>query len=181
MNTDTRKEFDLFTDEYLQERTTRTTVLVGSSKIDDTIFRILSSYFLPKTTKKTENDELLEGDRPLSTFSSRIKLIYRLGLIDKSFFMILERIRAIRNESAHKLSFDITKNPLKGKLASIVNDMSKRESYSLIKQRYFNNDIFDKSMEIKCMYLTICMLLEAIRSRITSVIQNEETCKISMK
>ena len=76
---------------------------------------------------------------------------------------------------------DITKNPLKGKLASIVNDMSKRESYSLIKQRYFNNDIFDKSMEIKCMYLTICMLLEAIRSRITSVIQNEETCKISMK
>ena len=58
-------------------------------------------------------DELLgtddNADRPLSTFSSRIKTAYCLGLISKDEFDDLNIIRRIRNRFAHKMhgySFD---------------------------------------------------------------------------
>ena len=47
-------------------------------------------------------DELLDGDAPLSTFSVKINLVYRLGLIDAEFARALHLIRRIRNSFAHE-------------------------------------------------------------------------------
>jgi DNA-binding MltR family transcriptional regulator len=85
--------FDDFAEDLLEERSVRPLIIVGASKVDHLLREILSSHLLPKIAKKDEPDELLEGDRPLSTFSSRIKLCYRLGLIDKTMYTALEKLR----------------------------------------------------------------------------------------
>lgn len=48
-------------------------------------------------------DKLFAADRPLSTFSSRINIAYSLGLLTKSEYNDLNRVRHIRNEFAHSL------------------------------------------------------------------------------
>ena len=74
--------FDAFADDLLAERMPRPLIIVGTSKVDLLLFGILDAYLLPKRAKPKHKDELLEGDRPLATFSARIKMCYRLGLID---------------------------------------------------------------------------------------------------
>ncbi|MCK4798822.1 MAG: hypothetical protein KAT05_15710 [Spirochaetes bacterium] len=111
--------FDFFTDDFLRELTPRTVIIVGSSKIDDLLVNIISNYLLPKIVKNKDQDELLEGDKPLATFSSRIKLVYRLGIIHISLYQVLEKIRNIRNISAHEMLFDIAKSPLKDRINSL--------------------------------------------------------------
>ena len=100
--------FDTFAEDLLGERTIRPLIIIGSAKVDNLLFEILNLYLKPKLTKNNEPDELLDGDRPLATFSARIKMCYRLGLIDKTLCLALEKLRALRNPSAHNIAFDIT-------------------------------------------------------------------------
>lgn len=55
--------------------------------------------------KKIEND-LFEGNALLATFSSRIKIVYYLGLISLACRRDLDIIRAVRNDFAHKINID---------------------------------------------------------------------------
>jgi DNA-binding MltR family transcriptional regulator len=181
MDQETSNNFDYFTDDFLQEIIPRTIVIVASSKIDDLLAEIISKYLLPKVAKNNDQDELLGNDRPLASFSTRIKTIYRLGFVDKSFYVLLELIRNIRNLSAHELSFDINKSPLKEHFANLNQKIKKRDSFKLAQQRYFSDIKFDKITEIKCCFLTICVLLEAINSRIEKVVPNATLIGISMK
>ena len=173
--------FDFFTDDFLRELTPRTVIIVGSSKIDDLLVNIISNYLLPKIVKNKDQDELLEGDKPLATFSSRIKLVYRLGIIHISLYQVLEKIRNIRNISAHEMLFDIAKSPLKDRINSLYQEISKKNSFILTKERYFNNDIFSKLDELKCSFLTICVLLEAINAKIEKVKVNLSIINISLR
>jgi hypothetical protein len=76
--------FDVFAEEFLRENNPRVITIIGASKIDEQLLEILRTYFMPKIESGNKTDELLIGDTPLGTFSSRIKIIYRLGLIDIS-------------------------------------------------------------------------------------------------
>lgn len=61
---------------------------------------ILKSFLV----EDEKNDEqVFEGNGPLSTFSSKIKLTYRLGLISREEARTLDQIRNIRNRFAHSL------------------------------------------------------------------------------
>jgi DNA-binding MltR family transcriptional regulator len=46
---------------------------------------------------------LFEGEAPLSTFSSKIKLVYFFGLIPQELYRDLNLVRKIRNKFAHEL------------------------------------------------------------------------------
>lgn len=181
MDQNDREEFDLFADEFLVEKAPRTIVIMGSSKIEDILFTIIGGYLLPKISKKNDQDELLEGDRPLATFSSRIKLAYRLGLIDLSLYSILEKIRSIRNSSAHSIEFDINKSPLRDQINILIQELKKRESFTLTTERYFSGLILDRTNEIKGAYLTICVLLEAIKAKVKPASPNSTLISISRK
>src|SRR5712691_1713619 len=98
--------FDVFAEDLLAERSARPLVIVGASKVDHLLFEMLRIFLLPKIAKAKDQDELLEGDTPLATFSARIKMCRRLGLIDETLYVALERLRALRNLSAHSISFD---------------------------------------------------------------------------
>lgn len=93
-------EFEQFYVEFVEE-SDRAAVVLGAAKLDDILFRILENRLLPPSDPK--QDELLQVNKPLGTMSSRIDLVYRLGLITNDFRRSLHLIRKIRNAFAHNL------------------------------------------------------------------------------
>ncbi|MDP3830347.1 MAG: hypothetical protein Q8Q47_03695, partial [Ignavibacteriaceae bacterium] len=89
-----------FVNEFIAE-SDRAAVILGTAKLDFLLYQILTKYFIPVAGS---SDDLLEGDSPLTTFSSKINICYRLGIIDTQFARTLHLIRKIRNSFAHEIS-----------------------------------------------------------------------------
>jgi hypothetical protein len=173
--------FDAFAEDLLVERGIRPLVIVGASKVEHLLYEVLSLHFLPKLAKTGDQDELLEGDRPLSTLSARIKICRRLGLIDESLCLALEQLRALRNLSAHSVAFDVAKSPLRERIAELRKQVASRESFQLTKERYFDTAPFRPIDELQCILLTLCVLLEAIREKTTRTKGNKSTLGIATR
>lgn len=90
--------------EQLQKESPRAAVIIAGAYLDEQLRQIIICSFVNKSSIA---DDLVgtekKIDRPLSSFSSRIKLAYCLGLINKQVYDDLEIIRRIRNRFAHKL------------------------------------------------------------------------------
>jgi hypothetical protein len=175
MNTDL---FDTFVEDLLGEKLHRPLIIVGASKIDDLLFSILAKFLLP--SKDLKDDDLLKGDNPISTFSSRIKLTSRLGFIDGSLFRTLEQIRKLRNLCAHSISFDIKKSPVREHILELKKGLINRSSFGLTKTRFFNHPMTDTE-ELQCILVTICVILEAINEVISKTSGSEKALQISLK
>jgi hypothetical protein len=175
----TSEQFDLFAEDLLAERNARPLIIIGASKIDDLLLEIVSIFLLPKRAKAKEQDELLEGDTPLSTFSARIKICHRLGLIDETLCKALERLRLLRNLSAHSISFDHVKSPVREHLVEFRGHIVNRRSYRLTKERYFDVEPQKGIEELQCWLLTVCVLLEAIRENVGRTAGHRKTMRIS--
>jgi tetratricopeptide (TPR) repeat protein len=90
-------------DEVFKESDRAAGVLVGA-EIDAQLERLLIHTLLPPIKKKkNDQDTLFKYPGPISTFSARIELAYRLGLISDVFRHDLNIIRDIRNKFAHGL------------------------------------------------------------------------------
>jgi len=175
----TSEQFDTFAEDLLEERASRPLIIIGASKVDDLLLQILTQHFLPKRAKPKDQDELLEGDRPLATFSARIKLTYRLGLIDDTLFIALEQLRNLRNQSAHSVAFDIVKSPAREYLTALRKSIIYRQSYYLTRDRYFNDAHLTRIEEVQCLLLTLCVLLEAIRIKMSRTRGSKQSIKIA--
>lgn len=92
--------FQAFVAEFKGE-SDRAAVVLGAAKLDSLLAQILDRFLLPSLSS---TDELLEGDSPLATFSSRINACYRLGLISSEFAKSLHLVRKVRNAFAHETS-----------------------------------------------------------------------------
>jgi DNA-binding MltR family transcriptional regulator len=178
---DVNASFDVFADDLLAERAARPIVIIGASKIDDLLVEILRKYLLPKNAKEKEADELLENDAPLSTFSSRIKMCRRLGLIDRSTCAVLEKLRKLRNLSAHEIKFDHTVSPVREHVSEFRTLIVGRSSYTLTRTRYFESTTLKVIEELQCALLTLCVLLEAIRDSTSTTTGVKKTLSISAR
>ncbi len=96
--------------EELQNESPRAAVIIAAAFMDGWLRQLIANFMIEDSNVV---DELLGtddiADRPLSTFSSRIKTAYCLGLISKGEYDDLNLIRRIRNRFAHKMlgySFD---------------------------------------------------------------------------
>ena len=74
------------------------TVIIAVSKIDESLNFLITLRLLPCPSKK---DEFLTSDRGVGTFSTRIELALRLGIIDSTLARALHLMRKIRNDCAH--------------------------------------------------------------------------------
>ena len=92
--------FATFMDQFLGE-SDRAAVILGAAKIEYLLSQLLDKYLLPCPTS---SDDLLDGDAPLSTFSAKIKLCHRLGLVDDHFAKLLNIFRKLRNGFAHEVT-----------------------------------------------------------------------------
>lgn len=76
----------------------RAIVIIGSSYLETILEHILIEFF-PENEK--EVDVLLNYDKPLGTYSNKVRMIYCLGLIEKKVMNDLKLIGKIRNRFAH--------------------------------------------------------------------------------
>jgi DNA-binding MltR family transcriptional regulator len=83
----------------LEGESDRAVVIVAVAKLDQLLRDLIVARLVPSSKS---DDELVDGDRPLGTFSARISIAFRLGLIDAEFARSLDLIRRIRNEFAHE-------------------------------------------------------------------------------
>jgi hypothetical protein len=84
-----------------KKETDRAAVILGVAKLDLILYQMIQATLIPNPHSK---DELLDDDGPLSTFSSKINLAYRLGIIDAGYARALHLCRRIRNEFAHEVA-----------------------------------------------------------------------------
>jgi DNA-binding MltR family transcriptional regulator len=96
--------------EELQSESPRAAVIIASAFLDAQLRELIARSLVDD---EKEVDELLgtenKPDRPLSSFSARIRTAYCMGLIGESMRHDLNVIRKIRNKFAHKMhgySFD---------------------------------------------------------------------------
>ncbi len=95
-----KETYEDFMNEFAKE-SDRAAVVLGAAKLDLQLYQLLQKVLLPNTSGR---DELLDGNSGLSTFSSRINICYRIGVIDAEFARALHQIRKIRNSFAHEIS-----------------------------------------------------------------------------
>ncbi len=79
----------------------RAIVIIGSAFLETILEHILIE-FLPEDEKEVEI--LLSYDKPLGTYSNKVRMVYCLGLIEKKVMNDLKLIGKIRNRFAHNLS-----------------------------------------------------------------------------
>lgn len=84
----------------LQGTSDRSCIITSASIIDHLLLEVLRKYFVPNTGA---DDTLFCGNAPLGSFSSRIEMAYRIGIISKQFRSDLNVLRRMRNDSAHSI------------------------------------------------------------------------------
>lgn len=91
---------DVFREEFEKE-SERACVILATAMLDQALEAILKARLVPISSPK---DELLEDVyAPISSFSARINLAHRIGLISVKFSRDLHIIRDIRNDFAHDI------------------------------------------------------------------------------
>ncbi len=93
----------------LQSESDRGAVLVASSMIEEALKNLLIAKLVPSSTN---DDKLFNGgNAPLGTFSSKIEMAYRLGLIRREWKELLDIFRKLRNDFAHNVEVNNFKIP----------------------------------------------------------------------
>ena len=90
-------------DELEHSASDRSCVIVAAAYIDELLEYLLKNFVYSPSSEKEDKD-LFSGYGPLSSFSSKILLSYRLGLISNYEYKTLQIIRKIRNTFAHDIS-----------------------------------------------------------------------------
>lgn len=92
--------YDIFDREFVRE-SDRAAVILTASLFDNALGNLLKNTLVPNPSA---SDDLFDGaNAPLSTFSAKIAMSYRMGLISSRFTRDLHLIRKIRNEFAHNI------------------------------------------------------------------------------
>jgi DNA-binding MltR family transcriptional regulator len=159
--------FDEFADELTTERQPRALVILASSQIDNQLRSLLEAFLWQKAAKPREPDELLDGESPLSAFSARIKVCRRLGLLDDRLAEALHRLREIRNQAAHWISFGVADSPLRDQFKNLQSLVVPRRSYRLTVSRFFSDSKLTDFESLQAVLLTLSVLLETIRNGIS--------------
>jgi len=161
-------DFDEFADELLREKQPRALVILAAAKIDTQLRALVDKFLLTKSAKPKDQDELLEGENPLSTFSARIKICRRLGLIDGAIADALNRLRDIRNQAAHWISFGMSDAPLREQCKHLKSLVELRRSYKLTVDRFFFDIDMDEMETLQATLLTLSVLIETLHQTIES-------------
>lgn len=143
----------------IAEEGERGAVILCVSRLDNALEALLKSVFLHHPGG---SDNLLDSDRPLGTFSSRIAVCYRLGLIDREVEHCLQLFRRIRNDFAHSVGVaSLSESAHKSRLAEIRRLMQPHyELYKSYEEAYVK--ISNESLRDFCIWVTFTLgLLEA--------------------
>ena len=148
-----------FLKELLRE-SDRAAVILSASKIDLLLSQILQKHLLPCAVS---HDDLFEGEGPLSTFSSRIHLAFRLGFYDNVFAHSLHMIRRIRNDFAHEAAgSSLNTPPYRDKVKSLSAPFVKTDLFDSLKTFLLKGQEKNSSSDYRIIVSLIVLFLETM-------------------
>jgi hypothetical protein len=170
MELDTRTQaFKTFMNEFVRE-SDRAAVILGAAKMEALLGAILDRYLMPHAGSR---DELLEGDSPLCTFSARINICHRLGIIDTHFAKLLHTFRRLRNSFAHEIdNSDLTVGAARDRVISMAEPFAKSGFYQGLLEKIASHSkrLVDEPGVVFRAVLSIFYLeLESIRGEINPI------------
>jgi hypothetical protein len=81
----------------------RSSVVLGAERINVALEILIKSSLQPSSNK---TDTLFTSEGALASFSRKIEMAYRLGLIDLPFKQALDLVRKLRNDFAHAIKVE---------------------------------------------------------------------------
>lgn len=96
------EHWDDVLDREMPNESDRASVILGAALLDEALATLLKARLVPNGGA---DDALFDGaNAPIGTFSARIELALRLGVINTGFARSLHLIRRIRNDFAHNVA-----------------------------------------------------------------------------
>ena len=103
----------------LSEESMRGKILIVTAQIDNLLMEMLKRLLKP--ARRKADDELFRPLGPLDSFSSRIAMAYRLGLICEGDADALDSLRKLRNDCAHAMTpFSLEAEPHLGRFVEFT-------------------------------------------------------------
>lgn len=116
-------QFRFLLDQFSQE-SDRAAVILVASILDESLATLLKSYLVPIPTAQ---DSLFDSaTSPLSNFSSKIDMAFRIGLISSKLARDIHIVRKIRNSFAHDIyGCNFGNGSVISRIKELENSMSK--------------------------------------------------------
>jgi len=148
----------MFVDEFKIDND-RAAVVLGAAKIDELLYKILGKFLKPPAKK---DEDFLDSDGPLGTFSARIHAVQRLGLLDDEFCRALHLIRKIRNGFAHVAeAASLNQDPHRPRVIALVAPIEHTNHYQGVKGYHFQNPINHSQAFKSCLVIIVNRLSNA--------------------
>lgn len=153
--------------EQFDKESDRAAVILIASILDESLGTLLKSFFVPIPTA---DDSLFDNaTSPLSTFSSKIDMCYRVGIISGKFTRDLHIIRRIRNSFAHDIYGCSFQN---GSVKARIKELENSVIYSKRIDKIGRTDNLLEGPRGMFFFITSAMIWE-----INSLIKNSKECK----
>ena len=145
-----------------RDESDRAAVVLGAAKLDLLLYQLLQRFFRPSTSR---SDEILDGDSPLGTFSSKITVAHRLYLIDDDLCRALHLVRKIRNAFAHEIrGVSLENGAHRDRIRELVAPLRASESFDWLLNSFFSGDPSPRN-EFRCVVALISVRLEGAFER----------------
>jgi len=153
---------DVFREEFEKE-SDRACVILAVAMLDQALEALLKARLVPTSSSK---DGLLEGAyAPISTFSARIDLAHRIGLISTKFCRDLHIIRDIRNDFAHDIrGCTFHNDAVRNRVHAFVRSSGIVERCSEIRRTFMEEARGDFQMTVSWMLFSLWNLTDRIQS-----------------
>lgn len=129
------EDFCEFVNEF-KEESDRAAVVLGASKLDQMLGLVLERFLLPCPNR---TDQLFDNNGPLGTFSAKIDVCHRLGLIDSEFCKAIHLVRRIRNSFAHEVyGASLNNGSHKDRIKSLYAPIKNVSAVSWLRKEFFD-------------------------------------------
>ena len=108
-------------------------VILATARMDDLLADLIRFRLLPCATSK---DDFLDGGNGVNSFSNRIDLAFRIGVIEPQLASVLHLFRKIRNNFAQSYTEQsLTKSPHSDRLAELELRARQHPRFDIMKSR----------------------------------------------
>ena len=115
----------------LASESERAAVVLGAARIDLQLEKALKKILRHHPDGM---DNLFDADRPLGTFSAKISLSLRIGLLNQTFEHALQMVRKLRNDFAHSAEkISLSASPHSGRVDELTKCFAKDELFEKLK------------------------------------------------
>jgi hypothetical protein len=148
----------------------RAAVVLAAAKLDLTLRELLENALLPCTTR---SDDLFDGMGPLNSFSAKIDLAFRLGLIDSGLAHSIHTVRKLRNDFAHEPGTSrLNTPPHSDRVAHFLSSFEKLNAYHSFPRelpKSLNKKLTDIGLSFRVAIAVILRELENLKVRLPRI------------